>query len=101
MPNDTEPVLSEETQHYAKFIAIVVRNAMEDFHVKHLTDEQMKELNPLIRNAIATALHAFNHYEQLPAARRFVDHQFRCIPQYWEPPQLLKGYLQMLSRDGG
>src|SRR5687767_7876176 len=71
MPDESEPLLSEETQHYAKYIAIVVRNAMEDYHVKHLSDEQMKELNPIIRNAIATALHAFNHYEQSPAARRF------------------------------
>ena len=101
MPEHVEPVLSEETQHYARFIAMVARNAMEDFHVSHLSDEQMKELNPIIRNAIATALHAFNHYEQSDAAKRFVDFQFRCIPKYWEPPQLLEGYVEMLSRDAG
>jgi hypothetical protein len=99
MPEHVEPALGEETQHYARFIAMVVRNAMEDFHVRHLSDEQMKELNPIIRNAIATALHAFNHYEQLPAAKRYVDHQFRCIPTYWEPPELLEGYVKMLERD--
>lgn len=37
-------------------IAIAVRNEMEDFHCEHLTDSQMKELNPIIRNAIVTAL---------------------------------------------
>lgn len=99
MPEHVEPVLSDEIQQYAKFIAIVVRNAMEDFHARHLSDEQMKELNPIIRDAIATALHAFNHYEQLPAARRYVDHQFRCVPSYWERPQLLEGYVKMLQRD--
>jgi len=32
-------------QEFTKYVAIVVRNAMEDFHCKHLSDEQMKELN--------------------------------------------------------
>jgi len=36
----------------AKLIAAYVRNNIEDFHCKYLTDAQMKELNPLIRNAI-------------------------------------------------
>lgn len=40
----------------AKSIAFHVRNAMEDFHVMYLSDEQMRELNPLIRNAIYTFL---------------------------------------------
>jgi len=35
---------------------MVVRNATEEFHAEHLTDEQMRELNPIIRNAIYTAL---------------------------------------------
>lgn len=29
-----------------------VRNEMEDFHVKYLSDAQMKELSPIIRQAI-------------------------------------------------
>ena len=40
----------------SKIISIVIRNAMEDFHTKHLSDDQMKELNPIIRNAVYTAL---------------------------------------------
>ena len=43
---------------------MVIRNAMEDFHCEHLTDDQMKDLNPIIRDAVCTALHAFNNYEQ-------------------------------------
>jgi len=31
---------------------------MENFYVAHLTDTQMRELNPIIRNAVYTALHA-------------------------------------------
>ena len=37
----------------SKIISIVIRNAMEDFHTKHLSDDQMKELNPIIRNAVS------------------------------------------------
>ena len=51
------PELTEETQTVATYISMVVRNAMEDFHCEHLSDGQMKELNPIIRNAIGTALH--------------------------------------------
>lgn len=37
------------------FMAMVVRNALEDFHVQHLSDDEMRLLNPIIRSAIATA----------------------------------------------
>lgn len=46
--------ITEQNRHMAKFVAIVVRNALEDFHAKYLTDAQMAELNPIIRNAIGT-----------------------------------------------
>jgi hypothetical protein len=74
---------------------MVVRDAMEGFHCEHPTDDQTKELNPIIRNAICTALHAFNNYEQADAAARFVDFNFRMIPKHWEKPELLDGYVKM------
>jgi hypothetical protein len=95
-----QPELTEANEQMARYISMVVRNAMENFHCEHLSDEQMKQLNPLIRNAVATALHAFEHYERVPAARGYVDHQFRRIPSYWEKPELLEGYRQMLQQDG-
>ena len=94
------PLATKEDQQLASYIAMVVRNAMEDFHCQHLTDEQMKQLNPLIRNAVCTALHAFNNYELADAAARFVDYHFRMIPKYWEEPELLEGYTRMWRRDG-
>ena len=78
---------------------MVVRNALEDFHCEHLTDSQMKELNPIIRNAICTALHAFNNYGEADEAARFVDFHLRMIPKYWEKPELLDDYVQMWERD--
>ncbi len=93
------PELTEETQTVATYIAVVVRNAMEDFHCEHLSDEQMKELNPIIRNAIVTALHAFNNYQQVDAAKRFMDYNLSMIPSYWEPPTLQDGYVRMWERD--
>jgi len=92
------PALKQEDQQLARYIAMVIRNAMEDFHSQHLTDEQMRELNPIIRNAVCTALHAFNNYEKADAAARFVDYNFRMIPKYWEQPELLEGYMQMWDR---
>jgi ribonuclease HIII len=66
---------------YAKYIAIVVRNAMEDFHCKHLSDEQMQELNPIIRNAIYTAIYAYEIHKQSDLSKHFVDYHFKSIPK--------------------
>jgi hypothetical protein len=94
-----KPVLQvpEGTRTFASYIAMVVRNAMEDFHCEHLGDDQMRELNPIVRNAVCTAVHAFQNYEQCEASRQFVDFNVRVIPGYWEQPQLLDEYAQMLQ----
>ena len=60
---------SETSREMAMILAMVVRNAMEDFHCQHLTDEQMRELNPIVRNAIYTGLQALRHYERSEGAR--------------------------------
>jgi hypothetical protein len=52
----------------------------------------MKDLNPIIRNAIATALYAVAHAADNPLARAYVLFQFRLIPDYWEPPELSKKF---------
>ncbi len=73
------------------FVAMVVRNNMEDFHCKHLTDKQMKELNPLVRNGIYTALHILfqndkKEYDDMVQWTRMM------IPDYWEQPKLTKDF---------
>lgn len=78
----------------AMYIAMVVRNAMEDFHCEHLTDEQMRELNPIIRNAIYTALHASANVGTSEGADKFVEFQISLIPRYWEEPKLLDDYVE-------
>lgn len=93
-----DPLL-EQNRSVAKYVAIVVRNAMEDFHAAHLTDAQMKELNPIIRNAVFTALYAMVRTGDSPAAQRFGDYHMRMIPSYWEEPELLPGFKDMLDRE--
>lgn len=88
-PPTPPPALNEDTQAMALYLAIAVRNALEDFHVRHLTDAQMRELNPIIRNALATALYAWAERNQNLAASWFVESHLRMIPPYWEPPVLL------------
>jgi hypothetical protein len=96
---NAKPEAMEEEKQFALFIAMVIRNAMEKFHHEHLTDGQMKELNPIVRNAVCTALHAFNHHSSEPAARRFIDFHMQMVPKYWEPPELLPGYIDMWGKD--
>jgi hypothetical protein len=81
--------LDEGTAGMAMITAMTVRNAMEGFHGDHLSDEQMAELNPIIRNAIATALYAMKHMDDDDRCDAFVEFQMEGIPDYWEPPVLL------------
>ncbi len=101
-----------EEKKFAKFIAMFVRNNMEDFHVKHLTDKQMKELNPLIRNAIYTALYVNDLKMKAMARKKETEIGVRArtcsawaammIPDYWEEPELMKseeGYLNNVPKN--
>ena len=83
--------IQEGMKYQSKYISIVIRNAMEDFHTKHLSDAQMKELNPLIRNAVYTALYTIRYFDVSDRAKAFLDHQASMIPQYWENPELIGG----------
>lgn len=82
-------MIIEELKDQSKYIAIVVRNSLEDFHCKHLTDKQMKELNPIIRNAIYTALYTMAFSKDSDKAKEFMRYQYSMISDYWETPELL------------
>ena len=82
-------------QPVAAYIAMVVRNAMEDFHCAHLSDAQMKELNPIVRDGICTALHALENRRRSKTAEAFVRMTLRMIPGYWEEAQLMDDYLEL------
>ncbi len=82
----------------AMYLAMAVRNAMEDFHTEHLSDAQMRELNPIIRNALYTALVAYD--SEKPTAQFYVDFQMRLIPDYWEQPELTQEYVDMENQFG-
>ena len=88
-PSDRE--IKEAMKIQSNFISIVIRNAMEDFHNKHLSDAQMKELNPLIRNAVYTALYSMQYYKDSFKAKEFMSYQLGMIPDYWEEPELIEG----------
>jgi len=74
---------------------------MEDFHHRHLSDEQMKELNPIIRNAIYTGLQALRHYDRSEGVRAFVGFQMKLIPDYWEQPKLLTDFVESVKMMNG
>jgi hypothetical protein len=80
---------------------MTVRNAMEEIHGGGnlldrsdeggedggLTDVQMREINRIVRNGVASALYAIEHPED-PACLAFTLHQRGMIPDYWEPAEL-------------
>ena len=72
--------------------AMYVRNEMETFHCRHLSDEQMKELNPIIRQAIYNMLRYVNiatyskNIDETITAADVIEFQVHSIPDYWELP---------------
>lgn len=72
--------LDRQIKTEAKAIALAVRNGMEDFHINNLTQEQMKELNPIIRNAIYSFIRA--KFEDISSLKL----HYASIPTYWEDP---------------
>jgi hypothetical protein len=83
----------EALQTWAKVIAMHARNEMEDFHCRHLSDAQMKELNPIIRKAICETLRQLYFLKKGTKKQRLVSiqsihHLFLLLPDYWEDPDL-------------
>lgn len=78
------------TQQLTLLIAMHVRNEMEDFHAEHLTDAQMKQLNPIIRQAIFDVVSFTNVEPETEAdkkqAAESIDWLVKMIPDYWEVP---------------
>ena len=81
---ETPEHIKELYNIYAKLIAAAVRNNIEKFHIKYLSDAQMKELNPLIRNGIYTAL--INLYDDADYFKFYAQY----VPDYWEDCELAK-----------
>lgn len=71
--------LLDDKNLQAKLIASYVRNNIENFHADYLSDDQMKELNKLIRNAIYTALVDIDD-----ALMNVYLHSIVYVPNYWE-----------------
>lgn len=89
--------INEEEKSVATYLAMVVRNAMEGFHSEHLTDKQMKELNPIIRDAIFTGLHSMRMKNKSSAALNYLEYIAKMVPEYWEEPELLPHYAKKFN----
>ena len=73
-------------------ISMHIRNEMENFHSEHLSDEQMKKLNSIIRQATYDIL---NHLKLASnnensdtriVAQSVINFLIQSIPDYWEMP---------------
>jgi hypothetical protein len=72
-------------QKRTMLLAMHVRNQMEDFHSEYLDDNQMKELNQIIRQAIYEGLQLFEPQNKQAKAEE-VAWLMLMIPDYWEVP---------------
>jgi hypothetical protein len=108
--NGEVPPLTDVQRSRAMLIAMHVRNCLEELHgggsrldfresggeYRGLTDEQMALINPIVRNAVADMLHAFDHLE-LTASKRLITFTQMLVPHYWEQPELTEAYREALE----
>lgn len=78
--SDLDFSLETDTNFMAKAMAAYVRLGMEDFHSHNLSDSQMKELNPIIRNSIYTFLKDYNDNKIMKISGILKLN----LPNYWE-----------------
>lgn len=95
--NSIQNANAESLKAIAQVIALAVRNGIEGFHSENLNDTQMKELNPLIRDAIYSILFAIAASEKNIQCAQYMDFHIRNIPPYWEEPKLSKDLQQFLK----
>lgn len=81
-----------ELQRMALYIAQVVRDEMEGFYAEHLSDEQMAELDPIVRDAIYTALYAAEQAAQGSREAEMWMNFHNRWPKHWQPPELIDDY---------
>ncbi len=70
-------------QQHVLLVAIYLRNSIEDFHVAHLTDSQMKDLNQIIRQSLYDIVSIIEDEEDNQAMLSYLVAQ---VPDYWEIP---------------
>jgi hypothetical protein len=85
-------------KEFAKLIAISIRNGMEDFHVNNLSDSQMKELNPLVRNSIYDFLISLAHSDRNSHCAKLLEWSATIIPPYWEDPEMEESLQKIVNK---
>lgn len=77
----------------AMLIGTVIRNEIEDLHVRRIPDSEMKALNTAIRNGAYTVLHAIRSLGgDSDAAAQYLAIVEAMTPKYWEQPRLLRDF---------
>ena len=80
--------LKKGLQGQAKFIGAVVRNTLKEYHDKHLSDKEMKD----VLDAIYTALYSFNYYKESDSADEFIKSHSLQVQEIEEEIKLLAGF---------
>jgi hypothetical protein len=79
----------DELQHRAMYVTTVLLNAIEKAKLKNFFSGRSPKLEPLLRNAVYTALSAEATYAESATSRMFVDSTKAQVPRYFEPAKLI------------
>lgn len=78
----------DRQQKHVLLMAVFVRNALEDFHVQHLNDEQMHELNVAVRSGLSRGVKFLEEGANSPTSEAYFELLVEQIPSYWELPEI-------------
>jgi hypothetical protein len=77
----------------AKIISCFIRGDIEDFHCEHLSDSQMGVLNPLIRNAVVSALYMIDNSDTQLGSLCVNSQMFLNMSEKWEEPEMSDSFI--------
>ncbi len=87
--NQDDYLKLDPTQNATMMLAMHIRNNLEDFHVKHLNDKQMKELNQTIRQSLYNWMSLADRIAYKKDTKKdeeYLTWTRMMIPKYWEVP---------------
>jgi len=83
-----DKTLQEGLKEQAKLIAVAVHNTLKEYHSKHLSDKEIKD----VIDAIYTALYSVNYYKESSEAAEFLRFHAKQIQEIKGEVGLLEGF---------
>ena len=83
-----DKTLQEGLKEQSKLIAVVVQDTLQEYHSKHLSDKEMKD----IIDAVYTAFYSVHYYKESSSAVEFLRSHAEQVQEMKGKVGLLEGF---------